>query len=728
MENRHLIIGICLAFLAYLLYAQVYYYFNPPKPKPLSTASAPADLGRARPGQNTGAAPGSGPAVLSSGPAATQAFVLKAGASVEPITLGGGEAKLEIVVSPRGAAVERITLNERDPRTGRFRYRQNAKQPDPYQIVTPIDTPTGRLASFATPQVWVPEFGEGGFALDQLVWTVVESSSTRVVFETELTGGEPPRALLRIRKTFTHDGAQPLINLTLEFFNLSGQPLTVIAAQDGPIGIPGDDPQRDYRRVLATKVSEGAIYAGTAKYREQLCKAAGNGPVPLITTEVGEKIAWVALGSKYFGIFTRPLTTLPDGSNGIDSVAGLCGDPTSSTSRGDLVTRLLSTRLAPAPDGSKPAKLDFEIYAGPKDRDILVQVNPAYADSRQLAYNLLHASDVYCFCAPLWLTELMTWLYQSIRWVVGNGGLAIIGIVIIVRTLLHPLTVFQQKSMYRMQEVMVRLQPRIQAIKDKYPNDQVKQNQEMMKLYADEGFNPLAPMVGMLPLFLQMPILAALWTALNTDIHLRHASFDGWWLKDLSAPDALIEFDPPISIPVLSWLPLIGYAFSNIPAFNLMPVLMGVSMWLQNKYMPKPHLQARREAAQSQPHTGGMSPEEQIRQQEMMARMMAILFPIMFYYMPSGLNLYWMATTVFGIGESLIIRRQLAAEKLRREQQGPQPPKPKKGPGLIARFFKKIADQAEELQRKADELSEREKKKKDEPPDRDKDRRKGGKP
>lgn len=713
MENRHLIIGICLAFLAYLLYAQVYYYFNPPKPKPHAAATAPVDFGRPQSGPAPGTSPASGPAVLTSGPAASQQFTLQGGASIEPITLGGGDAKLEVVVSPRGAAVERITLNERDPRTGRYRYRQTAKQPDPYQIVTPIDTPAGRLASFATHQIWVAELGERGFPLDQVVWNVVESSPRQATLETTLTGGEPARELLRVRKTFTHDGAQPLIGLRLEVFNLSGQPLTVIIAQDGPIGIPGDDPQRDYRRVLATKLSEGAVYAGTAKYREQLHKASGNGPVPLITTEPGERIAWVALGSKYFGVFTRPLATLPDGGNAIDSVAAFCGDPLSAKSRGDLATRLLSSRIALAPDAAGPARLDFEIYAGPKDRDILVGVNPAYADSHQLAYNLLHASDVYCFCAPLWLTELMTWLYQSIRWVVGNGGLAIIGIVIIVRTLLHPLTVFQQKSMYRMQEVMVKLQPRIQAIKEKFPNDQVKQNQEMMKIYADEGFNPLAPMVGMLPLFLQMPILAALWTALNTDIHLRHASFDGWWLKDLSAPDALIEFNPPISIPVLSWLPVIGYAFANIPSFNLMPVLMGVSMWLQNKYMPKPHLQARRDAAaQSQPHTGGMSPEEQIRQQEMMARMMAIMFPIMFYYMPAGLNLYWMATTVFGIGESLLIRRQLAQEKLRRELEGPKPEKKKKGPGFVTRFFKKIADQAEELQRKADELSERDRKKK----------------
>jgi membrane protein insertase Oxa1/YidC/SpoIIIJ len=146
-----------------------------------------------------------------------------------------------------------------------------------------------------------------------------------------------------------------------------------------------------------------------------------------------------------------------------------------------------------------------------------------------------------------------------------------------------------------------------------------------------------------------------------------------------------------------------------VSAFNLLPVLMGVSMWLQQKYMPKPHVQvqeqaARQQAAQPRPHRGGMTPEEQLRQQRIMAYMMTIMFPFMLYYVPSGLNLYWMATNVFGIGESLLIRRQLEAERKRRESLGPQPPT--RRPGLMARLFRRLAEQAEELQKKADQLSE----------------------
>lgn len=143
---------------------------------------------------------------------------------------------------------------------------------------------------------------------------------------------------------------------------------------------------------------------------------------------------------------------------------------------------------------------------------------------------------------------------------------------------------------------------------------------------------------------------------MNTDVNLRHAPFDGWWIRDLSAPDALITFKQPVTIPILGWLPLIGKAFSDIPSLNVLPILMGISMYLQQKYMPKLAMAAKQEALKSNPQaTGpsGMTPEEQMRQQQMVANMMSIMFPIMFYYQPAGLAVYWMFTNVFGIVESL---------------------------------------------------------------------------
>jgi membrane protein insertase Oxa1/YidC/SpoIIIJ len=145
--------------------------------------------------------------------------------------------------------------------------------------------------------------------------------------------------------------------------------------------------------------------------------------------------------------------------------------------------------------------------------------------------------------------------------------------------------------------------------------------------------------------------------------------------------------------------------FQNIPALNLLPILMGVAMWLQQKYMPKPGMQAKADAAKQRPpaerRPGQMSPEDQLRQQRIMMYMMTFIFPLMLYYMPSGLNLYWMATNVFGVFESLVVRKQIEEEKQRAQREGPKPP-PK--PGWLSRKWKALVEQAAEIQKRADEL------------------------
>ncbi len=705
METRQLIAAICLAVAVYLLYAQfVYPLIAPTPPVPAvsrnETASAPADAGEG------------------TSPATSQALVngrlaFRSAGSVEPVTLGGGEGDaLEMTLSPRGAVVERVRLTSRNPKTGRYQYAASADRDEPVTLLSPVAVGPELRGSFATPRIGVYELNRDGWALDGVVWERVEAGRSRAVFRTTLQD-EAGAELLRVTKSYVLADGKPVVTLALEIENLTEQALRVYVTQDGPTGISREHMQYDMRRLMAATRDGRSLEAGRSYQWSELKKATLAGePVKLFGPNTGsDGFVWTGLGNKFFAVYTRPL---PEDDAGyakfIRAVSGLVANPNEEQATGDLLARMLTTDRT-IPERSGVARYEFEIYAGPKDADVLRRVNAAYADASALGYHLFHGADMRCFCVPLWLSDLMTWLLQGIMAVLFNGGIAIIVLVVIVRTLLHPLTVFQQKSMFRMQDAMARLQPKLEAIREKYPDDRVKQNQETMRLYADEGVNPLGSMVGFLPLLIQIPILGALWTALNTDIHLRHAPLDGWWIRDLSAPDALIPFNPPFDIPILSWLPLIGWMFQDISAFNLLPILMGVSMWLQQKYMPKPHIEARLEAAKKhgaehKPRTpGAMSPEEQLRQQQMIANMMAVMFPLMFYYMPSGLNLYWMATNVFGICESLIIRKQLKREKEEKEQRGSQPAAPKQ-PGLVGRFFKRLAEQAEELQKKADELRE----------------------
>lgn len=725
-EIRRLILALLVAtgvFFAYRL-TVAYLFPLPPAPPAQTQPANPADQqagdsatpGAAPAATRPASSPASGPTTTSSTLSAVGTrpapYVVSVAELPPPVKLGGraGDA-LEITLGSPGASVESMALVTR-LKNGRFEHRRSIRSEDPYVVVEPVSDGLGDWRSFETSQVRVSELGGAAIEMRTAHWQLDEATAERAVYSTTLRDAED-RDVLRFRKTYAMRDGKPVFTLTLDVENVSGQPLTVSVDQDGPVGIPEEDPVRDMRFLLSAQFDKatGAAHLNRGHMRSQIVSAIQKGePLKLIVPDKGP-LAWVALINKYFGVFTRPLP--PEGQKSADFVvAGTAqvGDAKTTVNHGDLIARLATAPTPIAPGGS--ARFAFEIYAGAMNATYLASVDPAYADERGLDYEVAPSALQSCSCTFVWLQNFMAWLLTTVHYVVRNYGIAILILVLIVRGLLHPLSVFQQKSMYRMQEAMGRLQPRLDDLKVRYANDKVKLNQETMKLFAEENVNPAGSMVAMIPLFIQMPILVALWTTLNTDVHLRHAPFDGWWIKDLSAPDAFIQFDSPIDVPILSALPLIGRAFVNIHSVNLLPILMGVSMWLQQKYMPKPHLKAKLEAAKKQPAGqrpagGGMTAEEQMRQQQIMAYVMSILFPLMFYSTPSGLSLYWMMTNIFGIGESLIIQRQIDRERKRKELLGPQPVKPKK-PGLLSGFLKHIASQAEELQRKADELSKNE--------------------
>ena len=163
----------------------------------------------------------------------------------------------------------------------------------------------------------------------------------------------------------------------------------------------------------------------------------------------------------------------------------------------------------------------------------------------------------------------MVWLLRTLYEFVGNFGVAIIALTVLIRGLLFPIAQKQFASMASMKAV----QPKMKAIQERYKDDKQKQQQEIMKLYKDEGVNPLA---GCLPLLIQIPIFFALYKALILAIEMRHKPFV-LWIEDLSAPDpakilnlfGLLPFDPP--------------GFLGI---GILAVLLGVTMWLTFKLNP----------------------------------------------------------------------------------------------------------------------------------------------
>jgi len=149
--------------------------------------------------------------------------------------------------------------------------------------------------------------------------------------------------------------------------------------------------------------------------------------------------------------------------------------------------------------------------------------------------------------------------------------------------------------------------------------------------------------MGFLPMMVQMPILIALWSAIYTSIDLRGAPFLPFWITDLSVPDALVRFST-VTVPLLGW---------KIDSLNLLPILMGVAMYLQQKLMPS-QAAASPQAAQ---------------QQKMMMIMMPLFLPLILYKGPSGVNLYFMTSTFAGVIEQHIIRKHIR-EKEQVESKG----------------------------------------------------------
>ncbi|KPQ18100.1 MAG: membrane protein insertase yidC [Rhodobacteraceae bacterium HLUCCO18] len=175
------------------------------------------------------------------------------------------------------------------------------------------------------------------------------------------------------------------------------------------------------------------------------------------------------------------------------------------------------------------------------------------------------------------LTKPMFWLLHSLNVAIGNMGLAIIALTLIVKAALFPLAYKSYASMARMRE----LQPEMEKIKERAGDDRQKMQQLMMELYKKEKVNPAS---GCLPILLQIPIFFSLYKVIFVTLELRHAPFFGW-LQDLSTPD------PSSIINLFGLLPYAApdpQSILSLIFIGILPILLGISMWLQQKLNPQP--------------------------------------------------------------------------------------------------------------------------------------------
>ena len=175
------------------------------------------------------------------------------------------------------------------------------------------------------------------------------------------------------------------------------------------------------------------------------------------------------------------------------------------------------------------------------------------------------------------ITKPMFWLLHNLNLLIGNMGLAIIALTVIVKAALFPLAYKSYASMARMRE----LQPQMEKIKERVGDDRQKMQQEMMELYKREKVNPAS---GCLPILLQIPIFFSLYKVIFVTLELRHAPFFGW-LQDLSTPDPSSIFN---LFGLLPWAAPEPTSLLALIFIGVLPILLGISMWLQQKLNPQP--------------------------------------------------------------------------------------------------------------------------------------------
>jgi YidC/Oxa1 family membrane protein insertase len=311
---------------------------------------------------------------------------------------------------------------------------------------------------------------------------------------------------------------------------------------------------------------------------------------------------WLGITDKYWAVALIPgQTTAVDGSFRYQSSGG----------KDNFQADFISKQGISVPANGKAAFED-RIFAGAK----VVRVVDSYKDDLKInRFDLMIDWGWFYF-----LTKPLFWLLELFFKLVGNFGVAILIVTILIKGLFFPLANKSYESMSKMKK----LQPEMERLKQLYPDDRMKQQQELMELYKKEKVSPLS---GCLPIVIQIPVLFALYKVLFVTIEMRHAPFFGW-IRDLSAPDptslfnlfGLIPWDPPGLLMVGIW-----------------PIIMGITMWMQMRLNP--------------------TPPDPI--QATMFNWMPLIFTFMLASFPAGLVIYWAWNNLLSIvQQTLIMKRQ----------------------------------------------------------------------
>jgi YidC/Oxa1 family membrane protein insertase len=696
MDNKRLVIGMVLAMavvMGWQMFVGYMYKKNPSwRPKEQQTAQTTPLANHDN--NSSSSAPSTGTAIENVAPTTGATITTQASANavrpVNPATqpsrveLGAGDDKgetfpLKLSLTSTGAGIDLATLKKFKDRDGKSVFTfQSPPTDDPH--TRPLATQWVRMVvGDAATSVELAGFD----------WNLESHTDRSATFFIDIAPGGVPT--LRVRKTYEitdakHAGEGYQVLVTQTFENLTDQPIKVGTTITGPAVPPWEIERGPDRQVIAGYPKSSREVEAIQHLAEEF---KDNTARNYTTDKEGRPLLWAGTASVYFDAILRPISrdSASPTSKDIAKVEAHALNPDARAADRQIVTEFTTSELTVAPKSK--LELPMELYLGPKYRKLL---NTDYYAAMPRGYNatLVITSGWCAICTFQPVINALVWMLGIFHTILRDWGLAIIALVVIVRTLLHPITKRSQVSMMK----MGKMGPEIERLKKKYGDDKDELNKAMMQVYKEQGFTPV---LGCLPMFLQMPIWIALYAALQSTFELRQEPFL-WgftWIKDLARPDHLI-----------TWHPIHLFWGIEIGALNILPILLAVVFFLQQKYTPKP------------PAT---TPEQ--AQQQKMMQWMSLLFPVFLYNGPSGLNLYILTSTTIGIIESKRIRDHIKereeAEKAgkvivdakptrnkRRGDEGPggvgakkTPPAPKGG---LAGWLAGLQDKAEQIRREAE--------------------------
>ena len=412
----------------------------------------------------------------------------------------------------------------------------------------------------------------GGLPFHRTLFTTAELESIlapgKDKLEVRLEANTPDG--VKVTKILTFHRASYQIDITEEIGNGTASPVATFAyfqlARDGKA--PPGDPR------MAQTYTGAALYTEQDKFQKVPFGDIDKGKLPSKKSSDG----WIAIIQHYFVAALLPT----------DKVQR---DFYTSRLAEDLYSVGVKIPVGPIAPGAT-ARVTVPLYAGPQDQDHLKALEPGL--ELVVDYGLFSV-----IAKPLfWVLKLFhSWL--------GNWGLAIILLTVVIKLIFFPLSAASYRSMAKMKLVT----PRLMKLREQYADDKAKLNQAMMDLYRTEKINPLG---GCLPILVQIPVFIALYWVLFESVELRNAPFY-LWIKDLSAPDP----------------------------WYVLPTLMMVSMIVQTKMNP--------------------TPPDPVQAKVMM--IMPFVFGVMFYFFASGLVLYWFVNNILSILQQWQITRMIGGEK-----------------------------------------------------------------